>query len=406
MRLKNRGEIMHILHIPLSLPRYSHKPSGTYIIDLVNLLNNHSLNSGLIFVQQRRIKKKNKFPFLYFTKGKYDEVVFGKKQINLKWKNKFFLIPTNKRNKDSKWQKYMFELFQEYIGEYGKPDLLHCHSGRGAGELALKINDKYSIPYIVMEHNPIYLTGNISSGEKKRLKKVYNKAAKICPVSNQMNKTIKPLVNADKIKVVPNFVSKIYEKPIEDPEIKSNKNHLLTIVSRLDDNKNVSMGIKAFNLFQKEFPNSKLEIFGKGDKEKDLKNLTNQLNLSGKVKFHGFKQKEVICQYLTKSKILLQCSYNESFGVPIIEALARGCFVVATKSGGPEEISKNVEGIKLVEKDDHVEMSKKMKEIIISGFDLKKIKWIRRNMLNIYGRENVAEEWLGIYRDIINNRVE
>ena len=161
--------ILHILHVPISLPREDHKPSGTYIVDLFNLLN-QSHKVGLIHLHPRYLAKINKFPFIKI-KGKlyYKNFPSNKEFLT---KEKFYFKPISRRNSKN-WVNDMYNLFIKYIEENGKPDLIHCHSGRGAGEVALKINRNFSIPYIVMEHNPVFLKGNLTSDEIKRLESVY-----------------------------------------------------------------------------------------------------------------------------------------------------------------------------------------------------------------------------------------
>jgi len=396
---------MHVCHLPISLPRLNHKPSGSYIVDLTELLDEKTSHKiGLLHVHPRRITKIRNFPFLRIMKL-YEGGLPNRESINVWVNEKSFLIPIKKRN-SKKWRKSVVEEFERYVDNYGRPDLIHAHSGRGSGEAALDIYKGYNIPYIVMEHNPIYLTGKISVKEKKRLQEVYKSALRVCPVSSQMNKTIGQIINdRGKLEVTPNFVSEKFEK-VSLEDLKTHRKLQITIVGRLVDNKNVSMGIRAFKLFQENYPNSQLDIIGSGDNRDNLKQLVKELGLNEKINFHGYTSREFIVDLLSKSHVFLLSSINEPFGIPVIESLACGCPVVATRCGGPEEIAKNIndkelEAVKLVDRDNYKEMSKKMKRSISSSRELKKRKEIRERALNNYGTEKIAKMWEEKYNEIL-----
>lgn len=68
----------------------------------------------------------------------------------------------------------------------------------------------------------------------------------------------------------------------------------------------------------------------------ELYQLTEQLNVKDYVRFTGFREDvdEICCA----ADLLLLCSENEPFGRVIIEAMAQGTPVIATKGGGVTEI--------------------------------------------------------------------
>jgi hypothetical protein len=56
--------------------------------------------------------------------------------------------------------KYLVSLylktFEKYISEQGLPDIVHAHNCLFAGVVALKIKEKYDIPYLITEHSSLY----------------------------------------------------------------------------------------------------------------------------------------------------------------------------------------------------------------------------------------------------------
>ena len=67
--------------------------------------------------------------------------------------------------------------------------------------------------------------------------------------------------------------------------------------------------------------------------------------------FHGTKAKQEVVECMRQCDFLVSPSLFETFGVVIIETLACGKPVIATRSGGPEEILNKETGILVPQKD-------------------------------------------------------
>lgn len=389
---------MHICQLPISLPRNNSKASGIYIVDLVKELNvNH--DTGLVHFNPLRIgfgKDIKGVNFLYIVDKLIKEQL---KYIEKKFvREKFFFNIVQKRDSDI-WVKETIACFDKYVNKYGTPDVLHCHSSRGAGEAARAISIKYKIPYILSEHNPIFLNGKLTKKDKERLEIIYSDAAFVCLVSRKMNRSIKDIVDKTKLKIVPNFISGEFNYN-ENRTIKGN-NRNITIVGRLDSNKNTRMAVEALRLIKNKI-DCNLNIVGEGDKEGELRNLVKKYNLNDYVTFYGYLSKGEISSLLNKSDLLFLCSEHESFGVPVIEALACGCHVVSTDCSGPVEISEQVEGISIITYNDFESMATEgMKLMENLSRNLEYRKNISENAIKKYGKDSVIKLWEDIYKEAI-----
>lgn len=118
-----------------------------------------------------------------------------------------------------------------------------------------------------------------------------------------------------------------------------------------------------------------------------------------KINFCGFQDSYSM---LNKSDILILPSvWNEPFGMPVIEAMAAGKIVIASKSGGITElISENINGF-LFEKNDIIELSNRMDYVIRNLHSLDNI---RQNAINFaYGNftwEIIASKLENIYNTL------
>ncbi len=96
--------------------------------------------------------------------------------------------------------------------------------------------------------------------------------------------------------------------------------------------------MESASLVRKDFANVKYLIVGEGKQEdmKGLVSLVQRLGLKDIVTFLGFRTD--IAEILGSFDLFIIPSISEGFSMATVEALAAGVPVVATRSGGPEEI--------------------------------------------------------------------
>ena len=127
---------------------------------------------------------------------------------------------------------------------------------------------------------------------------------------------------------------------------------------RLIEKKGLKTTLRAFARFQKEFPAARLTIAGEGPQLEELQSFARELQIDGAVDFVGFVSQEELRELLYSSHIFLHPSETgrdgNQEGVPnsMLEAMASGLPVFATRHGGiPEAIENNVSGMLANERD-------------------------------------------------------
>lgn len=125
--------------------------------------------------------------------------------------------------------------------------------------------------------------------------------------------------------------------------------------------KNIEGIIKSYALLDKELRKKyKLVIANSSD---DLVNLASELGIASDIKFlNGIDEEDKVTIY-QMSKIVIQISFYEGFGIPIIEAMAAGKPVIASNCTCIPEIVGDA-GI-LVNPYDYNEISYMMKELLL-----------------------------------------
>jgi len=111
---------------------------------------------------------------------------------------------------------------------------------------------------------------------------------------------------------------------------------LMGMVARLVPVKNHHMMIQAMQILSDMRPNLHLALVGGGELEAALRKQVADAGLQAKVHFCGV-EKEIEDVY-SDLDLLVLSSKNEGTPVVIIEALASGCPVAATRVGGVEEV--------------------------------------------------------------------
>ena len=107
---------------------------------------------------------------------------------------------------------------------------------------------------------------------------------------------------------------------------------LIGMVGRLAPIKAVDVFLRAARTVTDEIARARFVIVGDGECRSDLEALTNELGLTERVAFVGFRQ-DVDRIYAALDLTVLS-SYNEGLPVSLIEAIASGCYVVSTRVGG------------------------------------------------------------------------
>ncbi len=134
---------------------------------------------------------------------------------------------------------------------------------------------------------------------------------------------------------------------IPKKSITQNNNHLF-------DNKTVGFAFVG-EFIERKYPgilmstvptvydNYKITYIGDGPLRKQLINQSVENNLSEKVLFTGKLPREKVCHLLDNIDCLIMISKGEAFGLVYLEAMARGCLVVASKNEGFDGIIKDGE---------------------------------------------------------------
>ena len=116
------------------------------------------------------------------------------------------------------------------------------------------------------------------------------------------------------------------------------------IVARLIPEKDHLTLLRAVALAVRQEPEFRLEIAGDGPCLADVRAVADQLDLRGRVRFLG--RVEDVPSLLGRARLLVLSSWLEGTSLTLLEAMARGLPVVATRVGGnPEVVADGLTGL-------------------------------------------------------------
>lgn len=232
-------------------------------------------------------------------------------------------------------------MMNHYIAEYGKPDIVHAHNILNAGFIAQKLKELYGIPFILTEHSSYYALKKVDKNLLEKIIEFSNNIDVFTVVSNKFADFLGNVFKKKRIYVLHNLVNQnFFESAIK----KKTESFIFFNLASLDENKNQELLIKAFaKCFKNQ--NVYLNIAGKGKLQNYLYDLASALGIKKQINFLGALKEDEVLRYMNESNVFVLTSNYETFGVVLIEALACGIPLIATKSGGPEDVVNEQNGI-------------------------------------------------------------
>jgi len=117
--------------------------------------------------------------------------------------------------------------------------------------------------------------------------------------------------------------------------VSNNRSNDFIFVARMNTQKNPHLMLESFAYFQKKYKtNSVLHFIGDGMLLENVKTQSRNLGIYEKCKFHGWLAIESVQEIMLSSKTLVSTSMIEGMSLVRLEALANGCCVVTTNTGG------------------------------------------------------------------------
>ncbi|MCD4755959.1 MAG: glycosyltransferase [Deltaproteobacteria bacterium] len=387
---------MHILILPSWYPTHENPINGIFFREQVHALKNAGHQVGVIYPQLRSLILMRKSLFGWPSGITYEDddgiPTYG--LYGWAW------LPLIPRQNINLWLKAGERLFERYVSDHGRPDLLHAHSCLLGGILAARLKERCGISYIITEHSSTYFRGLLPGWQRPLVLEALSKASALVTVSPQLGHLLESNFG-DAVHPwvwIPNMVDAAFFSSIRYKRKGANGPFQILNVALLTEKKGQADLIRAFAGQFASDADVQLRIGGDGPIRSKLERLTADLGVNDKVVFLGMLSRDEVRKEMQACDAFALPSHYETFGIVLIEALACGKPVVATRCGGPECIVHDGNGL-LVPVHDEIALGNAMStlRLSLSRYDPEVI---RNDCIARFGPRTVIDQLTSLYQKV------
>lgn len=177
----------------------------------------------------------------------------------------------------------------------------------------------------------------------------------------------------------------------------------ILLVARLRPEKGHILAIKAFKEVKEKFPEVKMVFAGEGPQKANLVNLIKDENLEDSILLPGHIKN--VAKMIKNALFMIIPSENEPFGLVAIEGMALTKLVIASKTGGLQEIIENDKsGILMGDREPgawsqtinyYLSHPEKAMALAEAGYE---------RYINNFTNEIMARKYFSLYQEVLNER--
>jgi teichuronic acid biosynthesis glycosyltransferase TuaC len=283
-------------------------------------------------------------------------------------------------------------------------DLVHAHIIYPDGVAASQIGVAYKVPVVITEHSFWHPWLDDYPSVRRQAVLAVNRCDAHILASRSLEDSVMRFTDRlDRVQSIPIGVDvSLFTLPPSESLRQTNQ---ILYVGRIKESKGFRYLLQAMCRLLNIYPDLELVIVGGGlwghqtAEEICLRSLAQSLGLLEKIKFLGVKTPVEVAVLMQTSTLLVLPSMRETFSAVIVEALACGTPVVATRCGGPEDIVNESVGM-LVPKEDEKALAEAI-AYVIQHRDRYHPDRLRAYAVQNYSWEKVTEQTFHLYQKVL-----
>lgn len=286
-----------------------------------------------------------------------------------------------------------------------KYDVVQAFFTVPSGAIAWKLRREFGVPYIVS------LRGSDVPGYSDRFgflypflrpiaRCVWGRAAAVISNSQGLKELALRTNPRQEVGIIPNGVDVKHFMPAQKGSENGSKIIKLTLgASRVTDRKGIKYLIEAIDLLKDEFEFS-LKVIGEGNAKARLEQMVQELGLEKWITFVGRIPREETLPYYQEADVFVLPSLNEGMSNAMLEALACGLPIIATRTGGAEElVREGVNGLLIKQEDAH-DLARALRALVSDADMRSRMGEESRTLAESMSWENVAQQYVEVYRHV------
>lgn len=398
MSFPSANKKLHILIIPSWYKTPETPVLGTFFEEQARALQDEGHQVGILYPEYVPPSSMNAVP------SNYDFYVDnGIPTFNIK---AAVGIPKMRRLSYHRFSKVVNRVFEDYVNNFGMPDLIHVHSVFHAGICGLYLAEQHNLPLVITEHLTAFLMGYINAKADINIsREVFLRSNAAIIVSNNFKSDLEAKLElpSDTFTVIHNLVNDLFLENYIPKTWNENETFHFFTNSFLLPRKNIGMIIEAIRIMSDRNLPVHLKIGGEGPEDENLKQLVSRLGLQKQVTFTGKLYRQEVKLALDECHCFVLGSQYETFGVVLIESLACGRPVVTTDSGGPRDFIKPEHGI--IVKDHNAQSLAAGMEQMMQDYgsynQQELVEYCRSN----FSESKITSEIISVYRSVLGKCV-
>jgi glycosyltransferase involved in cell wall biosynthesis len=298
---------------------------------------------------------------------------------------------------------------------YDHPDVIHINFA-WFGPLAIFKKRMFKTPFIYTLHGlpqpwlePSLLYKIAYTVEHGLLRFVASQSSVVVVVSNYVKEMLKKRYGVDS-EVIYHGIDADKFKPRNKTESKRRLGYkktdfIILFVGKLHPCKDPLILIRSIYEMVNLNPNMRLVMAGAGELYEELRTEIHRLNLLRYVELLGFVKHEEIRLWYDAADVYVLTSVSEAFGTTLLEAMASGLPVIASKVGACPEIVGNA-GI-LFNQGDHISLARELMTLA-SDEELSKILRIKslERVREVFSWDDKIDKYWELYKKAKNLQVK
>lgn len=284
-------------------------------------------------------------------------------------------------------------------------DLIHAHFSYPDGVVATLLGRRYAVPVVITEQAPWGPWLDAQPLVRRQAVWAAGHAVRHIAISSSVKRSIVETTGeADNVVVIPDGVDGDLFT-LRPPAQRGGPGRIL-FVGVIRPVKGVDILLEAMRELLSGGRDVRLTLVGEGhyrayrrEQARLERGVELDADLSSRVEFVGAKPVDELVRLMQASDLLVLPSRAESLGMVLVEALACGTPVVATRCGGPEDIVTDRVG-RLVEPEDPRALAAAIGDVLDHA-ERYEPKVLRAHALERFGIDVVVRRILGLYSEVL-----
>ena len=285
-------------------------------------------------------------------------------------------------------------IYSDAVKMFGNIDLIHAHVSHPGGYLAGLLSAETGVPYVLTEHWGQFPGPLLNGRPRPEIEAAMKGARAVLAVSHPAAEKIKAF-GYRRVRVIPNLVAENYFVP-RPP---SAGVFQFFSMGGIKFQKGFDVLLRAIAHWSPRPDEVEFIIGGEGEQKQEYQILAESLGIAGLIRWVGAIPRAEAPSYFQNCHAFVLPSRHESFGVVFAEAIACGRPIIATSSGGPEDIVNEINGL-LVPVGDVAALVTAMKSVR-DNYQRYDAAAIREDFMKRFSRPAVVAQIRDLYAEVL-----